>query len=72
MTRTAASATTTTTDFGALRHQIESVRTDGFSLDLGEILEEVCCLTAPVPAAARRLTADAIVSDATVDGIEPR
>ncbi|MFJ5304308.1 IclR family transcriptional regulator [Streptomyces sp. NPDC088350] len=93
----------TTTDFGALRQQIASVRRDGFALDLGEILEEVCCLAAPVldskgralaalsvtaprslflrkreeleqavPAAARQLTADAIASDATVDGIEPR
>ncbi|KWX25336.1 hypothetical protein AFM11_03360 [Mycolicibacterium wolinskyi] len=38
----------TATTAGELRDRIEAARTDGFAVDDGELVEEVCCVAAPV------------------------
>lgn len=38
----------TATTAGELRERIEKARVDGFALDDGELVEEVCCVAAPV------------------------
>ena len=38
----------TATTAGELRERIEQARTDGFAVDDGELVEEVCCVAAPV------------------------
>ena len=38
----------TATTAGELRERIEKARVDGFAVDDGELVEEVCCVAAPV------------------------